>query len=833
MEFHREMAARAGGNAFGNSLLLREEAREAWGWTWIERLSQDLRYATRVLRKSPGFTLAAVLMLAIGIGVNVAAFGFFNLLVLRPLAVRDPATLLRFQRRSPESYASVLPYPEMAFFRQYSRTLSAVIAVSPARLSIEDGQKPLEAEFVTANLFTELGAAPRLGRLLDPDRDSAPTADPVVVLGEAFWRSHFSADPLIVGKMIRLNGKLVTVIGVTRSDFSGLSLEQTSLWLPVTEQPYLVDGGHLLTDFSVEGAGVKMWGRLQRGVSPKAAEQELGSLAAELRKQHPQDIWNKETLRSEPGGFAKSITSNGHNGTGADPPDEMGPVTAMISALVLLILTVACGNLGSLLLARGVAREREIAIRVSVGAGRARLIRQLFTESLVLALLGSAVGLALGYAVLRSLLTLTEAPAWLDPSPDWRVALFAIAIGFVAAIFFGLTPALQIVRHRHRAPLLRHILLGAQVAGSCVLVIVAALLVRALNHAMSTSPGFEYQHVVSIDPGLTAHGYSPGAARAYLDALRTRLQGLPGIQSVSLASIPPLGRKTVSVGFELYGRRVEMHPNHVDPQFFQTMHIPLLAGRNFLPGDTHAIIISQGLARIWPQRDPLGRSFELDGAKYIVIGVCGDARITAPSNAEAVEAYLPADPSDLPSMTVQTRAAGPPDGLLPYIASIAKSVDPKIFPEIQLMKSSFREKLKSTEYSALAVGVLGFVALALACLGIVGLVAYAVSQRTKEIGIRMAFGAQPAQVLSIVLRQLSSPVLFGLVAGVGAAAAFPVSCGSNCTASAISIPSLILLRWESLPPRSRSLRFGRPAAPYEWTLCTPCVTNDANYWPIK
>ena len=245
MEFHREMAARDGGRPLGNILHLREEARDAWGWTWVERLSQDLRYACRMLRKSPGFTVAAILVLAIGIGVNVSAFGFYNLMVLRALPVRDPGTLLRFQRLSPKGYASVLPYPEMVFFREHATTLSAVLAWSRSSLTIEREPKPIMAHFVTANLFTELGAAAKIGRLLDPSRDEAAGADPVVVLSYGFWERRFGGDSSIVGRTIRLNGKPATVTGVADHEFSGLSLDSPDVWLPANPQPHFVNGSKL------------------------------------------------------------------------------------------------------------------------------------------------------------------------------------------------------------------------------------------------------------------------------------------------------------------------------------------------------------------------------------------------------------------------------------------------------------------------------------------------------------------------------------------------------------------------------------------------------------
>ena len=602
MEFHREMAGNEGGAPFGNALRLREEARDSWGWTWIERLLQDMHYAARVLRKSPGFTLAAVLMLALGIGVNIAAFGFFNLIVLKPLPIRDPETLLRFERRAPESYASTLPYPEAKFFAEHTKTLTAVLAINASKVAIEGEEKPLNAAFVTPNLFNELGAKAKLGRLLDAAYDGAAGAAPVVVLSEGFWQRHFGGNAEIAGKVIRLNGKPVTVAGVAPKTFGGLSMDNPDFWAPITQQPYLVTGSQLMTDFSLDGSGVRMFGRLQPGLPPKVAEDELRALARELHKQYPNDIWKDESLPSKPGGFADNVMGARH-GTGKEDSSEIYPIIGLVGALVFLILAVACSNLGSLLLARGIAREREVAIRIAVGAGSGRLIRQLFTESLLLAVLGAFAGLALGYLALRGLMLVTETPAWLNPAPDWRVVVYSIGMAFAAAILFGLTPALQIARQRHSAGITRQVLVGAQVAGSCVLLIVAGLLVRALNHALAADPGFEYQHVISIDPGLAAHGYSAASAQVYLDKLKSRIANLPGVESVGLALTPPLGRKTVVVGMTDQGRHTDVHMNGIDPQFFQTMKVPLLRGRNLTKADAHSVVISESLALAqWPTR---------------------------------------------------------------------------------------------------------------------------------------------------------------------------------------------------------------------------------------
>jgi predicted permease len=489
-----------------------------------------------------------------------------------------------------------------------------------------------------------------------------------------------------------------------------------------------------------------------------------------LHQQHPADIWEKESLPSSAGGYAKNL-GGGRHGTGTEQSDEGYPLMALVASLTLLILAVACGNLGSLLLARGVAREREMAIRKAVGAGSGRLIRQLFTESVLLALHGAIAGLALGYVVLRGMMVMAKTPAWLNPVPDWRMVLFAIGIGFAAAIMFGLTPALQVARQRHGATRMRQVLIGAQIAASCVLVIVSALLVRALEHAVTTNPGFEYQQVVSIDPGLAAHGYSASGARTYLNTLQSRLHDLPGVESVSMTSSTPLGNRKVVTGADIAGRSLDVHMYAIDPEFFGTMKIPLLEGRNLTRSDTRAVVISKSFAQQWPERDPLGRPFQMGDASYTIVGIAGSARLVALQDPDAVEAYYLAGDADLPSMVVLLRTAGPPEGLVPFVASVAKSIDPKVFPDVQLVKSSFSRRMEGAEYAAISVSVLGFVALLLACLGIVGLVAYSVSHRTKEIGIRMALGASSAQVLSVVVRQLALPILAGSLAGVTGAAA--------------------------------------------------------------
>jgi predicted permease len=470
----------------------------------------------------------------------------------------------------------------------------------------------------------------------------------------------------------------------------------------------------------------------------------------------------------------------------------MGPESyaafGLVAALVLLILVVACGNLGGLLLARGVTREREIAIRMALGAGRRRIVRQLFTETLLLTLIGSGVGLVLSYLLVRCWMVLTETPPWVKAAPDWRVAIFAICMGVVAAIFFGVAPALQAARRpyltpsstgRHPESRVRRLLIGAQVAASCVLLIVAGLLVRALQHALCTPPGFDYEQVVAIDPGLGAHGLKEAAARSYLDGFMSRLRQVPGVESVSLSALPPLGNDNLSiVRLSLSGRRVDAYVNRVDPEFFHTMSILLLRGRNLKVDDTEAVIVSESLARRkWPHEDALGKQLSTGAdasgreEKYTVVGVAGNARIVALRDSEAVEIYYVARDKDMPSMSVLVKLRGSWESLTANIRSIASDIDPQVMPAIRPLRSAFHYQLRPVERGALLATVMGAIALLLAVLGILGLVSYAVSQRTKEIGIRIALGARSSHVLKTILGQFLGPVALGVLLGTTAAAA--------------------------------------------------------------
>jgi predicted permease len=431
----------------------------------------------------------------------------------------------------------------------------------------------------------------------------------------------------------------------------------------------------------------------------------------------------------------------------------------MVAVLTLLILSVSCANLGGLLLARAVTREREIGIRLAIGANRIRIFRQLCTESLFLATLGAIAGLGLGYVVLRVALNSLNAPRWLSAAPDWRILLFTVVMTIMAAMFFGLAPALQIARQRQQKTIARQVLVGAQVAASCVLVIVAGLLVRATHHALYTDPGFGYEQLLSIDPQLSQHGYRPVAAEAYLAQMQARLLSSPGVTSASLVKLPPMGHVVSRMDTEVNGRQVEIYPNWVEPGFFHTMSIPLLMGRTFLAHEKEAVIVSESLARKeWPGQNPIGQLYQNGDEKDIVVGVVGNARVNAINDDDAVELYWSAQPDDMPDMVVMVRAVGTPSTLPPVAKSISESLDPKLFPEIRQMKLLYHDNVLGVERTAAVVSLIGVVAMLLAGVGIIGLVGFSVSQRTKEIAIRIALGAKRAQVLVIVLRQFAWPI---------------------------------------------------------------------------
>ena len=750
-------ARRATRLEFGGLPQIKEDCRESRGTLWLVSILQDLRFGARILARSPGFSFTAILVLALGIGVSVLAFSLYNIATLQSLPVRDPATVVRIQRRSPGNINPGVPYASIAYYRDNAKSLSAVMAtMGSAPMVLNQDEKRISATFVTSNYFSELGGAAATGRLFDAARDDSASA-PVCVLSFRLWQKKFDGDPSIVGKTIHLGGKPTTVIGVASQGFASLGTDNPDIWLPLLQHSYFVAGSKPLDDPNFEG-WMGMWGRLAPGVSKSSAEQELLSLTNQLRKIYPAVIWDHEYIVVTPGARFLSF--------------EGGPSVFVFAALlVFLILAIACANLAGLLLARGAGREREIQLRFDLGARKLRVFRQLLTENLLLGFLGSLAALPLSYCVLRLVLVYSNAPYWMSALPDWRVFLFTSAMGFLAALLFGLLPTLQTVRRKKNRSLWQQFVVCAQVGASCVLLIVAGLLVRATLHTLYSDPGFGYEQVLSIDPGMSGHGFTPAQARGYLDRLQNRLRALPGVTVVSTARLAPLVNTMVMItSIDVDGRRVMIYPNWVSPEFFPTMRIPLLRGRTFRADEKNAVVLSQSLARKrWPTEDPIGKQWK--DSKDIVIGVVGNTRAMELNNTDATEIYYPPTDQELPEMSVLVRAAGDPNTVTPAVKAIAGSIDTGLFPTITPLTAGFRQNVSRVEQIAAITSLLGGIAIFLAVVGLFGLVSFAVSHRTKEIAIRIALGANRAEIFSAVLQRFAWPVLIGLFVGVASTAA--------------------------------------------------------------
>jgi predicted permease len=744
---------------FGGIEQIKQECRESRGTLWIASIMQDLRFGARILVRSPGFSVTAILVLALGIGVNTLAFSLYNLIALQSIPVRDPQSLVNFERRSPENIQPGIPWNSIVFYRDNAKTLSAMMAtLGGAPLVLDHEEQRVNPNFVSANYFSELGASAVAGRLFDASREDSAASAPVVVLSYPFWQRKYAADPSIIGRTIHLAGKPATVIGVTSQSFANLGTRGPDVWLPLMQHAYFVDGSKLLNDPKFEGM-IVVTARLAPGATIPQATQELLALTNRLRKLYPATIWDQEYIRISPGAHFLQFDSHAY------------PILALAGLLVLLILAVACANLGGLLMARGVSRQHEIQIRLSIGARRSRIFRQLFTESLLLAFLGSIAALPISCIALRLTLVYADAPTWMSAMPDWRVLVFTAVIAFIAALFFGLMPTLQMVKRTRGKTLAHQFVICAQVAASCVLLILAGLLVRATLHTIYTDPGFGYEQVLSINSGLDDHGYTPATARAYLDQLQDRLRAIPGVSSVSLAFRPPLVNDVVNItSIDVDGHTIMIYPNWVGPEFFQTMSIPLLRGRYLRRGDKNAVVLSESLAhKRWPHEDPLGKQWK-DG-KDIVVGVVGNTRAMELSNTDATEIYYPPTEEYLPGMFVLIKTAGAPEGLAPAIKSIAANLDGKLFPTITPLKVGFRKNVAQVEEIATIISLLGGIAIFLAVVGLLGLISYAVSRRTKEIAIRLALGADRTEIFSTVLRRFALPVPIGLLAGVSITAA--------------------------------------------------------------
>jgi predicted permease len=730
----------------------------------MDALLQDLRYALRGLRRSPGFTLAAVLTLALGIGANTTVFSAANAFVLRPADARDPGRLLRVysNRHSP------LGYDQFRYLQEHSRVFSGMTAERNAILAMggRQGNERVFGALVNGGYFAVLGIPAAAGRMLTPGDDTAPGAHPVVVLSHAFWTRRFGASPSVVGQTITLSGKPYTVIGVAREGFTGSGPGfAPQLWAPIAEAQPLTGWNP-----AESGSSVYVHGRLRDGFDRRQAQAAMAAAAGALTRLDPE---RREPVR---------LTLDPARGIHKELRGPAMAGSAMLLAVVAGVLLMCCANIANLLLARAVARRKEIGIRLALGAGRGRLVRQLLTEAMLLALGGAALGMALavvGVDALKRFIPQNE-PIAVNLSPDVRVLGFTLVISVAAAVLCGLFPARRatspdlVQSLRPDATLqgrMRTRLVLAQSALCTVLLGGALLFLRSLGNAAEIHPGFEVNQVLNLSVNLSLGAYDDARGAEYYRRLVEAAEALPGVRSAAIGEVVPLGGSNMETRFSLPGDAEEntrhTYFNIVGPKYFATLGIGLLDGRELAPGAANEVVVNRAFAeRTWPGRRAVGQQVTFDDRPLTVVGVSRDAKYVTRGEDARPTLYASHAYANSREMTLHVRTAGDPALLKRPLRAAAEALDPALpLPAPRTMKEDTGISLLPARFAAILLGAFGVVALLLAAIGIYGVVSYAVVQRTKEIGIRAALGATQAMLLRLIVGGGIRPVLIGT--GVG------------------------------------------------------------------
>ena len=779
---------------FGRPILnVKEDTRAVWGWIWFERLWQDIRHGVRMLRSTPAFTLAAILSLAIGIGVNSAIFSLADGLLLRPLPISHPSEVVSLSSTTLKGSWNSISYRDYVDLRDHSRSFQGLVAYTTATFVL--GSRPdtppqrKMGMFVTGNFFRALGVEPELGRGFRPDEDQEPGRDAVLVLSHDLWQQEFAADPAVIGRKVRISGIDFTIVGVAPHRFTGMDqYVHPALYIPIMMSPRINNdqNHHSLESRSQRDLLVR--GRVKPGVTLDQARAELQVIARNLERSYP------DTNRNV--GVAVSTELQGR--IRDDPVDAQ--IVGMVAALAAAVLLMACANVALLLLSRARVRSREIALRLAIGAGRARLIRQLLTESLLLAFVGGLLGIAVAYAGIlfnQRIEIPTDLPIKISIQLDHRVLWVSVVASLASAVLFGLAPALQITRPNlvnalktagadvpgRRRLLGRNLLVVGQVAASMVLLLVAVTLFHTFRAAQVQSPGYRTDHLLmmSFNPSLVHE--TDAWAQQFFRQVAERARSTPGVKSAALAFNIPLGTERDSVeiipeGYQFpHGQQtVEVMSNTVDENFFDTMAVLVIRGRAFLVTDTAsaprvAIVNDQLAKHYWPGQDAIGKRFRLDdrnGPWVEIVGVTKTGKYEWFAEPPTEFVYLPLWQHPRSQITLLAQSFSDPAGLVAPLREVVRGLDPnQPIYDVRTMEDFFQKRaVKNPNLIVENVGAMGFIGLILALVGLYGLVAYTASRRTREIGIRMAIGAPRSSVLRMVMHQGLRLAVIGIVIGL-------------------------------------------------------------------
>jgi predicted permease len=757
----------------------------------METLWQDLRFGLRRLLKTPSFTIVAVMSLALGIGANTAIFSLVNTVLLRPLPVAQPEQIVAIygtlHNGADDTLTSYLNYKD---FRDRSRDVfTGLLAYRFAPMSLSQGgnNERIWGYLASGNYFDVLGVKPLLGRFFTPEEDRTPGASPVAVISYGCWQQRFAADPSVTGKTILLNNHPFTIIGVAPKNFTGTEVAYApELWTPMMMARQIEPGSEWLE--SRDSQNIFVIGRLNPGVSRAQAQSVMQAIMQELAHEYPNENEGLGVRLLPPGLFIPSIRG------------AVITFAVVMMAVVGLVLLIACINLANLLLARATERRKEIAIRLAVGASRARLVRQLLTESVLLAILGGALGLLFAVWIndfVTSIKLPTDIALVFDLRLDWRVLLFSFVLSLLTGIVFGLLPALQsskpalIPALKDQAALggfkrsrLRSALIIVQVALSLLLLIGAGLIVRSLQRAQSIRPGFNPENAVAMSFDVGLQGYSEAKGREFQKQVVERVKALPGVQSVTLTNNLPLSLDYNYTTIYIEGQPVMSSsnlpiaiPSRIGLNYFQTMGIGL-RGRDFTAQDDQkgarvAIVNETFMRRFFPGQDAIGKRFNFDGPNapfWQIIGVAADGKYNSLGEDPKPFVYRSLLQNYDPSVTLVARTTTDPQTIIAAMRHEVQKLDPTLpLYDVKTLTEHMNVPLFPARMAAIALGSFGLLALALAAIGIYGVMSYSVASRTREIGIRLALGAQPRDVLKLIVGQGMSLALIGVSVGLLAA----------------------------------------------------------------